>query len=143
MIDVYSSGAGDAPGNAWVEQIVLTVQRGEGSAFEGTLSVIFTGDEQIISLNRDFFNKDRPTDVIAFNLQDEADDVWGEIYISLERAAEQAAEWKVSRQEETARLLIHGLLHLYGYDDLQPETRGAMTAKEDHYLNLLQKDGLL
>ena len=67
-------------------------------------------------------NRDYPTDVLAFPIDDRdspnegVDTVLGDVYISLDRAKEQSAEYHVSFEEEVARLMLHGLFHLLGYD---------------------------
>lgn len=85
-----------------------------------TLSVTLTSDKEVQQLNRDFRGKDKPTDVLSFS-QLEGDDFsisesLGDIVISLDTTAKQAKEYKCSFDEELLRLLIHGILHLYGYD---------------------------
>ncbi|MDR2393653.1 MAG: rRNA maturation RNase YbeY [Treponema sp.] len=86
------------------------------------LSVLFCGDVYIRSLNDRFRQQDEPTDVLSFALGEtitEAGECWylpGDIIISLETLAENARYFKVSPDEELRRLLIHGLLHLDGWD---------------------------
>ncbi|MBN1534931.1 MAG: rRNA maturation RNase YbeY [Spirochaetes bacterium] len=88
-----------------------------------SLTVIFTDDRYIRKINRKFRGKDRATDVISFcNREmpfpsgDETNEDLGEIYVSLERARIQAEEFGETLEREVARLLVHGLLHLLGYD---------------------------
>jgi len=80
----------------------------------GELSVSFCGDAQCIRTNRAWFGRSRPTDVMAFPLHD--DGYWGDILINLRQAQRQARRFGVPFQEEARRLVIHGLLHLHGYD---------------------------
>jgi probable rRNA maturation factor len=82
----------------------------------GELSITFDGDKCLRNLNREFLGKDEPTDVIAFNLSPNEDYLVGDIYISVERAAEQAKDNKVELEQELLRLELHGILHLVGYD---------------------------
>jgi len=89
-------------------------------------------DAAIRDLNLRFLKKDRPTDVIAFGLGD--GDVWGEVYVSAERTAEQAGDYGVPPKEELARCVIHGVLHLLGYDDGTVRERRVMKGKEEEYL---------
>lgn len=87
------------------------------------LSILVTNDAEIKELNRDFRNKDKPTDVLSFSM-DEGEGVLGEnhlkdlgdVVISLDTASTQARECKVSLKQELSRLLIHGILHLAGYE---------------------------
>jgi len=83
------------------------------------IHVILVGDEYIADLNRRYRHVEGPTDVLAFDLgpSERADDdeVEGEIYVSLDRAQEQAEERAVPMAEESVRLIVHGLLHLAGH----------------------------
>jgi len=83
------------------------------------IHVILVGDEYIADLNRRYRHVEGPTDVLAFDLgpSEPADDeAEGEIYVSLDRAEEQAEEWAIPMAEESVRLIVHGLLHLAGDD---------------------------
>lgn len=102
------------------------------------LSVTLTDDEHIHVINRQYRGVDRPTDVISFALneseepeiQDAEVNVLGDIIISLERAAEQAAEYGHSYRREVAFLTVHGLLHLLGYDHMEEEERQEMEEEQ-------------
>ena len=84
------------------------------------LSVLLVGDEEMRRLNRDYRGKDRTTDVLSFSLREgEQGDVasaLGDVVISLETAARQACERRSTIAREVDRLLVHGILHLAGYD---------------------------
>lgn len=97
------------------------------------ISVILIDDEYLRKLHRDFLNDDTFTDVMTFNLGGE-DDIEGEIYISVDRAKRYAMEFNVLPEEEIARLIIHGLLHLNGFDDQTVEEREKMREMEAFYL---------
>lgn len=90
--------------------------------FCGAVQLILTDDMHMRELNRTYRNRDYATDVLSFDLGPEmasgspVDSGIGEIYISLDRASHQAAEFGVPLNAELARLLVHGLLHLAGYD---------------------------
>ena len=98
-----------------------------------------TDNNYIQTLNNDYRKKDKPTDVISFAYRENAfpglpdtHENLGDVYISLEKAKEQAAEYKVSMREEVKRLLIHGILHLVGYDHEKGRKEAEeMRAKED------------
>ena len=113
--------------------------RNEGVLPGGILNIVVMDDRAIRTLNRRFLHKDRPTDVIAFPLDD--DEVWGEVYVSLDRAVEQASAYRVSRNEELARLIVHGILHLTGWNDARDSDRKAMSAREDEILAALSVQG--
>jgi probable rRNA maturation factor len=98
------------------------------------IHIIFVEDEYLRGLHKKYLNDDTPTDVMSFNLSDD-DHIEGEIYISLDSAKSQAPRFDVSFDFEIARLIIHGLLHLKGYDDSTAPERKEMRAKEDYYLD--------
>ena len=88
-----------------------------GAGYEGDLSVAVVTDEAIHELNREFLQHDYPTDVLAFPL-DEAE---SEIVVSAERAVEEARERGVPPLAELMLYVVHGLLHLAGHDDHDPD----------------------
>ncbi len=99
---------------------------------EAEVDVILVDNEFLRELKYEFFGEDRYTDVIAFRLNAEKEDrVEGEMYISVEQAAEQALEYEVTADMELLRLAVHGTLHLTGYTDDTPDAKRVMTEKED------------
>ena len=99
-----------------------------------TISIILTNDKQLLQLKKQYFKQDALTDVITFNLEEDNDPIEGEIYISLNRVSENAREFKQDIRKELKRVIIHGILHLLGYDDQTPKEKHTMTCLEDHYL---------
>ena len=118
----------------WIRRIGEIVLMREKCEAEGSLSIIIVNDDKIRDLNSRFLKRTRPTDVMAFPLGDDGEGVWGEVYVSEDRAAEQASMYNVSFKEELARLVIHGILHLLGYDDQRASQRKKMGEREEHYL---------
>ena len=118
------------------------VMAGEDVPGGTALAVLITGDDEVRTMNRQFLGIDEPTDVLSF--PDEADDfiqgvadqpLLGDIAISLPTAARQATEAGHSVDAELAHLLVHGILHLRGYDHVTgPEDEAEMRAREEHYL---------
>tara|TARA_Y100000590_G_scaffold128232_1_gene146615 strand:- start:1449 stop:1892 length:444 start_codon:yes stop_codon:yes gene_type:complete len=103
---------------------------------DADLTFIFTSDELLSELKMEFFHKDHLTDVIAFRLNDYKDKlVDGEVYISLPRAKENSLEFDQPYEKELSRLIIHGCLHVLGYDDQTSNEKKLMTSLEDEYLN--------
>ena len=100
-----------------------------------TISIILTNDKKLLQLKNKFFQQDVLTDVITFNLEENGDPIDGEIYISLHRVSENAKEFKQDTGRELKRVIIHGCLHLLGYDDQTPKGKKTMTRMEDHYLS--------
>ncbi|PIQ98740.1 MAG: rRNA maturation RNase YbeY [Nitrospinae bacterium CG11_big_fil_rev_8_21_14_0_20_45_15] len=98
--------------------------------FDKELSILLTDDKGIHSLNRDYRGKDSPTDVLAFPQdEDEVEDptgllemnLLGDVVVSVETAKQQAVEHELNLDEEIMLLLIHGTLHLLGYDHERSE----------------------
>lgn len=105
----------------------------------GEINFIFCDDQYLFSLNREYLAHDTFTDIITFDLSDQEDMISGDIYISIERARENAVNFKVKFMKEVCRLIIHGILHLCGYNDKTHDEKQLMTTKEDYYLSLLPK----
>ena len=101
-----------------------------------SISIILTNDKKLLQLKNQYFQQDILTDVITFNLEDDGDPIEGEIYISLNRVSENAIKFKQDIGIELKRVIIHGILHLLGYDDQTPEEKTIMIRLEDHYLSL-------
>lgn len=100
---------------------------------------LLTDDRELRRLNRQFLGRDYPTDVLSFPADDE---FLGEIAISVDRAREQAARYGHSLEEELAILMLHGLLHLVGFD--HERDRGRMRRAEARWRRLLGlPDGLI
>ncbi len=100
----------------------------------GSVSLAVVDDAAIHDVNRRFLSHDEPTDVISFVLEDEGTLMEGEIVLGVETALRTARELNVAPEDELLLYAIHGALHLAGYDDLSPEPRRAMRAKERDYL---------
>lgn len=98
------------------------------------LSITFVGNEFIQELNKSYLQHDYPTDVIAFTLSDEHEPLIGDIYISVDQARQQAAEYRVSLAEEIVRLTAHGVLHVRGYDHQSETERERMTNLENEWI---------
>lgn len=109
----------------------------------GDVHVVFVDDDTIAGLHRDHFGDPRPTDVITFPIDDDADQsargsavsaILGEIVVSADTAQREAARRGLSPDREAALYVIHGVLHLLGYDDTTPEARREMRRAEKKYL---------
>jgi rRNA maturation RNase YbeY len=101
------------------------------------INYIFMDDEQLHKLNVDFLNHDNLTDIISFDYS-VGNNLQGDIYISVERVADNAKDFKVSFQEELHRVLIHGVLHYCGFKDKTDAEAKQMRNKEDEALALLK-----
>jgi len=104
-------------------------------------NIIIVDNTYIHKLNKEYRGIDRPTDVISFALEDYEDGIsldfrmLGDIYISLDKAREQALEYGHSFLREICFLTVHGLLHLLGYDHMEKEDEIVMFKKQDEILN--------
>jgi len=101
----------------------------------GDIIIIISDDDKLRKMKRDFFNKDLLTDVITFNLEDTGDPIEGEIYISFKRVKENAQDFEQEINTELKRVIIHGCLHLLGYNDITAKEKNEMTTLENYYLN--------
>lgn len=127
---------------AALHNLAERVMAGEGVAEGTALAVLVTDDDEIRSMNNQFLGIDEPTDVLSF--PDEAGDfvqgvadqpLLGDIAIALSTAERQAVDFGHSIDAELAHLLVHGILHLRGYDHVGGGAEEArMRAREEHYL---------
>ena len=101
------------------------------------LSIVFVEDEYLRRLHREFLKDDSYTDVMAFDLGDNKG-TEGEIYISIDRAKFYAQKLHLPLDEEIARLIIHGVLHLKGYNDETDAQRQQMHQRENDHLRFLE-----
>ena len=100
-----------------------------------TITIIFSNDLQLRKLNNEYFGEDTDTDTISFNLEENGEPIEGEVYISVERVSENAHIYKQNFITECKRVIIHGCLHLLGYNDRSPVDKKRMTNLEEIYLS--------
>lgn len=100
------------------------------------LSYIFCNDNALLEINRKYLDHNFYTDVITFDLSSSRKEILADIYISVDRIRENAKSLELSLKEELHRVMLHGLLHLCGYNDKTEVQRKLMRKKEDFYLNL-------
>ena len=105
----------------------------------GSVTYVFCSDEYLLQINRDFLQHDYYTDIITFGLSGRGEPIEAEIYISIDRVKDNAANLGVSFTNEVCRVIFHGALHLCGYKDKRKSEIATMRAKEDQYLRLYQK----
>lgn len=108
----------------------------------GELSIVFVNDNEIAQIHGDFMDDPTPTDVITFPSDPEMDSA-GEIIVSVDQARRKATELNVPFSHELCLYLVHGWLHLAGYDDRSEEDRVAMRKAEEEALEVLKVDRAL
>lgn len=101
----------------------------------GEIAYVFTSDESLLEINQKYLNHDTYTDIITFDYS-EKQIISGEVYISIERVRDNALKYSVDSVKELHRVMIHGILHLCGYSDKDPDNKAIMTGREDYYLSL-------
>ena len=116
--------------NRWLKMVV-------GSEIKrlGDLSFIFCSDNYILDINLRYLQHDYFTDIITFDYC-EGDTVSGDLFISIDSVRENAAFYGATFEDELDRVMVHGVLHLLGYDDHTPEDIAMMRSKENYYLSL-------
>jgi len=120
-----------------MREVVRLIQEGENIA-DAEISLAFVDNPTIHGLNKRYLEHDEPTDVLSFPLSEPgARKLAGELVIGAEVAVAQAQEHGHDVQAELTLYVIHGLLHLCGYDDHEPEDAVKMRQRERHYLGLL------
>lgn len=128
-----------------LQRLVVYTAEKEGISQEAELSVNFVDNKEIQELNRNYRQKDMPTDVISFAMQETVEgelDIIGEdiplmlgdIVISVDKAKEQAEDYNHSFERELGFLTVHGFLHLLGYDHINKEDEEIMFKRQEEIL---------
>jgi len=117
----------------WIQKVA----KNEGYKIE-SIVFVFCSDQAVLKMNKDFLNHNYYTDILTFDLSENKGKLNGEIYISIDRVLENAISFKTSFKRELSRVMIHGILHLMGYDDKTPSKAQKMRQKEDACLSLLK-----
>ena len=135
--EFFNESSQEAPDPFPIEKALDTVLAGEKRQ-ASAMSVILLSNDDLRAMKATHFGLDVYTDVIAFNLNDPNEPVLeGEIYMSPEQIRENGEEYQVSFEQEFFRVLIHGCLHLCGYEDGTPEEKSRMQNRENLYLSEL------
>ena len=115
----------------WLKTVIIS----EGKK-TGDIQYIFCDDKHLNKINKTYLNHDTFTDIITFPTTVNKDIISGDIYISIDRIYENSKIQSVSFDNELSRVIVHGILHLIGYNDRSVSEKKIMRSKEDYYLHL-------
>ena len=136
---IYRSVKGSPVTDDDIRQMVICVLKKMGK--QGSLSIHLVGEKKIRTLNKTYRGKDRPTDVLSFGMEDAAETInkerrdFGDIFLCLPYIRRQALSFEVPFVEEIKRMLIHGILHLLGYDHEKRQDAVKMFSLQEYYLS--------
>lgn len=103
------------------------------------INVIFCNDSYLLTLNEKHLAHNYYTDILTFDYRTNPKEIYGDLFISQERIIENASFFNVSINNELLRIVVHGLLHLFGYLDKSEKDKKLMRSMEDFYLSLYSK----
>ena len=120
----------------FIKRTVSLIAQEESCSYS-FLEIVYVDESSIIEINREYLERDYVTDIITFRYDEETSrrDIEGTLYCCSPRISEQAPEFSQDTESEFKRVLIHGLLHLCGYEDNTPKAKEKMTDKENYYLH--------
>ena len=137
------------PEASWLRRVAEQVLTAQGADSDVELGLVITSQERVRQLNKSYRGKDEPTDVLAFYMISAAGEIFvappdgvrhlGEVIISCPQAVIQAEEHQHSIKKELTILIIHGVLHLLGYDHEEPEQERQMRERETEILSYIEK----
>lgn len=117
----------------WISEVIKQHKKQNAG-----LNFIFTGDEQLLIINRQYLSHNTYTDIITFDYSEDKK-ISGDIFISTERVYENSKKFKTDFETELHRVMIHGVLHLLGYKDKKQSDKSRMRKQEDRALKKLQR----
>jgi probable rRNA maturation factor len=149
---LFDEGFEGCPDAGRLEDIAAAALAAQGIGEDAEMGLVITGQNRIRELNKKYRQQDRPTDVLAFALLPEPDTGaglpftappdglkhLGEVIISYPQAVKQAAERRHTVERELAVLIIHGMLHLLGYDHIESDEAAVMSAREAEILKAVE-----
>ena len=116
----------------WINSSVLNERKKLG-----LVNYIFTSDKYLLSINKEYLSHNYYTDIITFNYCEKSN-ISGDIFISIDTVKNNSNRFGVTFKNELHRVMIHGILHLIGYDDQNDEEKAEMREKENYYLDRLK-----
>ena len=100
---------------------------------QGEINIVLTTDENLRKINKEYLKREYYTDIITFNYT-EGQAISGDLFISCDRVRENAGKYGQDQRTELLRVIVHGVLHLIGYDDASQGDKRIMRLKENNYL---------
>lgn len=116
--------------NRWLKMVIESEIKKTGD-----ISIIFCSDRYILDVNMKYLQHDYFTDIITFDYC-EGDRISGDLFISIDSVRENALHYGTEFENELDRVMVHGVLHLLGYDDHSPEDIAVMREKENYYIQM-------
>jgi probable rRNA maturation factor len=116
--------------SSWLSNVISSENKKEGE-----INYIFCDDDYLHNINMEYLNHDTLTDIISFDYS-MGNELHGDIFVSVERVADNATDFNVSFEEELKRVLVHGILHYCGYKDKSEADAALMRSKEDEKIAL-------
>jgi len=114
----------------WIKEVIKELQNFEQRKKCGDLNIIFCNDEYLLNVNNQYLKHNYYTDIITFDYSDNQS-ISGDLFISIDSVKINAEKFKTGFSEELARVIIHGVLHLCGYNDHTEEEKQMMKKNED------------
>lgn len=138
----FARGLKPAIARPWLRRVAVAAIKAEGVDHPVELGIVLAEDEEVQRLNREYRGQDRSTDVLSFSLEEDVElpsqpgepRMLGEVVISYPQAMRQSAEYGHPLEREVAFLLVHGILHLLGYDHEKPQDEAAMFGRQETIL---------
>lgn len=116
--------------SSWISNVILSENKKEGD-----INYIFCDDDYLHKINLEHLQHDTLTDIISFDYS-VGNELHGDIFISVERVADNASDFEVPFDEELRRVMVHGVLHYCGFKDKTPDDAALMRSKEEEKLSL-------
>ncbi len=146
---LFEGGFEGCPEVGWLQRVAEQALTVQGADSDVELGLVITSQERVKQLNKSYRGKDEPTDVLAFYMTSAAGETFvappdgvrhlGEVIISYPQAVLQAKEHRHSIKKELTILIIHGVLHLLGYDHEEPGQERQMRGREAETLNYIEE----
>ena len=120
-----------SPLEKWLNRVMVSL-----GVSNFAITYVLVSDEALLEINRKYLDHDYYTDIVTFDMSDTEETVEGDLFVSLDRIKDNASNLSVSFDTELKRVLVHGVLHLVGYDDKDEKHQAEMRKKEDELLSI-------